>query len=172
MKRNHPIVKKLKFSHVLLLVVGLTSALVGCVQVDIVDRGCVVEEDLISQNLTHNLSPTGIIFEPPLDEIGRSALRQGVNLFVEVKNSGTQTETDVTVQVTLEAEGQGTSLAQRQAVISQIAPDESQQAHFRLTEIVDLEPHYILHVTVAPCAGETLLKDNERTFDLYITPLP
>lgn len=168
---KHLELEKIKLRHVLLLVTCLTSVLVGCVQVDIVDRGC-VKENLIAQNTSHNLSSAGIIFEPPLDEIGRSTLRQGVNLFVEVKNNGTQVETNVTVQITLETAGQHSPLMQRQAIIPQITPDQSQQAHFRLTEMVDLEPHYILHVNVVPCAGETLLKDNERIFDLYITPRP
>jgi hypothetical protein len=157
----------------LLFTASLTLILTGCVQVDIVDRSDVTsEEPPPGRPMSHNLTATGIVFEPPLDEIGRSALRQGVDLFIEVENSGLYDETDVIVQVTLETESQREPLAQQEAVINKIAPNETEQAHFRLTELVDLYSHYMLHVAVAPCAGETFIKDNQRAFDLYVTPVP
>ena len=155
------------------LLVGAFIILAGCVQVDVVDRSDAKSSALIPERaLAHNLSATGIVFEPPLDEVGRSVIRQGVDLFVEVENSGLHDESDVVVQVTLEVEGQSVPLAQRQALIHEIASDETQRAYFRLTELVDLYSHYVLHVMTVPCVGETFHGDNQRTFDLYLRPMP
>ncbi len=150
----------------------LTFVLAGCVQVDIVDRDDENSELSPQQPLPHNLTASGITFEPPLNEIGRSVLRQGVDLFVEVENSGLYDETEIAIQVTLEAEGQMASLAQQETAIARIASGESQKAHFRLHELVDLRSHYILRVVVEPGAGETFLLDNQQTFDLYVTSVP
>jgi hypothetical protein len=157
----------------LLTVASLALILAGCVQVEVVDRAGLESPALIpGGSMEHNLSATGIVFEPPLDEIGRSVLRQGVELFVEVQNNGLYDEGDVEVQVTLQADAQAEPLAEQQTVIPTIAPGETESAYFHLTELVDLYSHYVLLVTVVPCAGETFQEDNQRTFDLYLTPVP
>jgi hypothetical protein len=153
-------------------VVLLTLILVGCVQVDVVARDDLNSEPTPEQPVSHNLTASGIAFEPPLNEIGRSVLRQGVDLFVEVENNGLHDETEIIIQVTLEAEGQTNSLAQQETAIARIASGESEEAHFRLKELVNLHSHYILHIAVAPCAGETFLLDNQNTFDLHVTSVP
>jgi hypothetical protein len=164
---------KMKPRWLLLSVASLVLVLTGCVQVDVVDRSDATSEELIPAHpMAHDLTATSIVFEPPLDEIGRSVLRQGVDLFVEVENNGLHDETGVIVQVTLETEDQTAPLAHQETVLARIAPGETEMAHFRLTELVDLYPHYTLHVAVVPCAGETFLQDNQRTFDLYVTPVP
>lgn len=151
----------------------LVLASASCVQVDVVERNGVQQEELApALSTSHNLAASGIIFEPPLNEIGRSVLRNGVDLFVAVENRGVHEEKDVTVQLTLMAEDQATPLFRTETQIPAIAPSQSQQAHFRLTGLVDLHPHYTLHVDVAPCTSETLLMDNHRIFDLYVTPVP
>jgi hypothetical protein len=144
----------------------------SCVQVDVVER-----DDTALQNLTpelstsHNLTASGIIFEPPLDEIGRSVLRNGVDLFVIVENRGLYEENDVSVQLTLKTDDQTAPLFQTETILSTIPANQVRQAHFRLTGLVDLHPHYTLHVDVAPCANETFIVDNHRVFDLYVTPV-
>jgi hypothetical protein len=153
--------------------VSLALILAGCVQVEVVDRDDLESSALIPQDLMdHNLSAIGIVFEPPLDEVGRSVLRQGVELFVEVQNNGLYDESDVEVQVMLEADDRAAPLAEQQTVIQTIAPGETARAYFHLTELVDLYSHYVLLVAVVPCVGETFQDDNQRTFDLYLTPVP
>ncbi len=144
----------------------------GCVHVEIVDR----ESDDLgdthpSPPLQHNLIARDISFDPPLDEIGRPALRQGVILYVTVENDGLETEEDVRVHVSLTVAGDESPLVLQEGSISSIAPGDSAQAAFELHELVDQHPHYILQVSVDSCEGESRLSDNQRTFDLYVTPL-
>ncbi len=149
----------------LLLVILISS---GCVRVDVVDQTGSLRP---TEPLQHNLTALDISFDPPLDEIGRSVLRQGVNLYLTVENTGLEDEASVRVQVTLETEEQNNPLATQEFVIAAIGAGETKQAHFRLTEFVDQYPHYVLHIAVDPCSGETFLADNQRTFDLYVSPI-
>ncbi|MCC7353610.1 MAG: hypothetical protein IT330_07605 [Anaerolineae bacterium] len=117
-----------------------------------------------------NLGVVGIDFDPSLDY--QEIVKRGrLTLLVAVENSGRQMAKRVEVHAHLSVNSN--SIADAFSVtgvriIEEIAPGEVAIVHFEGLDRIPIRSHYRLEVGVVPVAGEAVLSDNERSFDIFV----
>lgn len=146
----------------------------GCIKIEVVDRSpstIGVAPSSSSRVAEHDLAVLAVDFDPPLeyDEImARKNRGEGITLLVAVENTGANAEQDIAVQVELAQDNGKTVFLRKEGRIDVIAPGEVKIVQFRDTDI-PFSLAYLLKVSVTPVPGETLLGDNQKSYDLLIS---
>jgi hypothetical protein len=150
-------------------------SLAGCAGVEIVDRAP-VSLDTLSLNKVkapvdeHDLVVLAIDFAPSLDYEQIIAKGEEATLLVAVENAGLQTETDVKVKALLSTYEDDTPILEKTSYLDAIAPGQIKIACFKGISRLPYKPAYRLKVWVLPVPGEVGTANNQKSYDLYITP--
>lgn len=158
------------------LMVLASLSLAGCAQIEIVDRAP-VSLDVPSLNKVktpvavdeHDLAILAIDFDPSLDYEQIMVKGEEATLLVAVENVGLQTETDVKVKALLSTEDD-TPILEKTSYLDAIAPGQIKIARFKGISRIPYKSAYRLKVWVLPVPGEVGTANNQKSYDLYITP--
>jgi hypothetical protein len=162
--------------HTLLSILLLmTVALSGCVDVELIDRSASDPASGLSSEQKdpdqHDLAILAVDFDPPLnyeDIMACKSRGEGITLLVAVENTGVTTEQNVMVQASLSERSSDRVYVEKQGMIETISPGEIKIVQLHDTDI-PFSTEYKLSVAVVPVAGEIQTDDNSRTYDLLIT---
>jgi hypothetical protein len=118
----------------------------------------------------HNVGVVGIDFDPSL-EYQEIVKRGSLTLLVAVENRGLEPENMVEVHARLfvaTSSISDTFSVEGTRTIDQISPGEVTIVDFEGLSHIPIRSQYKLEVSVEPIAGESVLSDNVRNFDISV----
>lgn len=157
------------------LMILASLSLAGCAQIEIVDRAP-ASLDTPSPNKVkapvdeHDLAVLAVDFDPSLDYEQIMTKSEEATLLVAVENMGLRTETDVKVKALLSTYEDDTPILEKTSYLDAIAPGQIKIARFKGISRIPYKPAYRLKVWVLPVPGEVGTANNQKSYDLYITP--
>lgn len=138
---------------------------VNALQLHAILAGAVVPEDEAGvrgvELLSTTLDPDEVILTP--DTLNTVELGNNLELSVEVQNSGEQRETEISVRYTISGAQEP---IEGETTIDRISPAGSEAASLPIRPQPPPDTELTLTVTVSPVPGETLIENNESTYQL------
>ena len=116
----------------------------------------------------HDVAVISLDFDPPLRVLQIDEAHSNIALLAAIDNKGTYTERQIAVTASLRSAPDDELLAQRRAVVSDLAPGQATIVRFGGFTSIPARSGYVLTVAVDPAPGEQNLTNNTKSLPLLL----